>query len=411
MKKQLIIIGGGPAGLAAAVAAYDAGVRDLVVIEREEKTGGILKQCIHNGFGLTRFKESMTGPEYAQRFIDEVNARGIEIMTNTFVIDLTEDKKITCMNESGVFAIEAEAVILAMGCRERSKGALNIAGTRPAGLFSAGTAQKYVNIYGHLPGKHVVILGSGDIGLIMARRMTLEGAKVECVCEIMEHSSGLRRNIAQCLDDFGIPLYLEHTIIEIKGKERVESVVIAQVDKQKNFIAGTEREIVCDTVLFSVGLIPENELTTRARLALDPRTKGCQVDGNRETDIPGIFACGNVLHVHDLVDFVSEEAELAGRAAAEYLANGERKKIHIPIEAGENVSYVLPQRAERGKDVKLYFRVKSAFRNAVIKVETNGAVRNYRRIAVAPGEMENVTVKAREFFETEKVTVSVVREK
>ena len=411
MKKQLIIIGGGPAGLAAAVAAYDAGVRDLVVIEREEKTGGILKQCIHNGFGLTRFKESMTGPEYAQRFIDEVNARGIEIMTNTFVIDLTEDKKITCMNESGVFAIEAEAVILAMGCRERSKGALNIAGTRPAGLFSAGTAQKYVNIYGHLPGKHVVILGSGDIGLIMARRMTLEGAKVECVCEIMEHSSGLRRNIAQCLDDFGIPLYLEHTIIEIKGKERVESVVIAQVDKQKNFIAGTEREIVCDTVLFSVGLIPENELTTHARLALDPRTKGCQVDGNRETDIPGIFACGNVLHVHDLVDFVSEEAELAGRAAAEYLANGERKKIHIPIEAGENVSYVLPQRAERGKDVKLYFRVKSAFRNAVIKVETNGAVRNYRRIAVAPGEMENVTVKAREFFETEKVTVSVVREK
>lgn len=411
MKKQLIIIGGGPAGLAAAVAAYDAGVRDLVVIEREEKTGGILKQCIHNGFGLTRFKESMTGPEYAQRFIDEVNARGIEIMTNTFVIDLTEDKKITCMNESGVFAVEAEAVILAMGCRERSKGALNIAGTRPAGLFSAGTAQKYVNIYGHLPGKHVVILGSGDIGLIMARRMTLEGAKVECVCEIMEHSSGLRRNIAQCLDDFGIPLYLEHTIIEIKGKERVESVVIAQVDKQKNFIAGTEREIVCDTVLFSVGLIPENELTTRARLALDPRTKGCQVDGNRETDIPGIFACGNVLHVHDLVDFVSEEAELAGKAAAEYLANGERKKIYIPIEAGENVSYVLPQRAERGKDVKLYFRVKSAFRNAVIKVETNGAVRNYRRIAVAPGEMENVTVKAREFFETEKVTVSVVREK
>lgn len=411
MKKQLIIIGGGPAGLAAAVAAYDAGVRDLVVIEREEKTGGILKQCIHNGFGLTRFKESMTGPEYAQRFIDEVNARGIEIMTNTFVIDLTEDKKITCMNESGVFAVEAEAVILAMGCRERSKGALNIAGTRPAGLFSAGTAQKYVNIYGHLPGKHVVILGSGDIGLIMARRMTLEGAKVECVCEIMEHSSGLRRNIAQCLDDFGIPLYLEHTIIEIKGKERVESVVIAQVDKQKNFIAGTEREIVCDTVLFSVGLIPENELTTRARLALDPRTKGCQVDGNRETDIPGIFACGNVLHVHDLVDFVSEEAELAGKAAAEYLANGERKKIYIPIEAGENVSYVLPQRAERGKDVKLYFRVKSAFRNAVIKVETNGAVRNYRRIAVVPGEMENVTVKAREFFETEKVTVSVVREK
>lgn len=410
MKKQLVIIGGGPAGLAAAVAAYDAGVRDMVVVEREERAGGILKQCIHNGFGLTRFHESMTGPEYAQRFLDEVNARGIEIMTNTFVTELSADKHVTCMNERGVFTIEAQAVILAMGCRERSKGALNIAGTRPAGLFSAGTAQKYVNIYGHLPGKRVVILGSGDIGLIMARRMTLEGAKVECVCEIMEHSSGLRRNIAQCLDDFGIPLFLEHTIVEIKGKERVEGVVIAQVDKAKKPISGTEREIACDTVLFSVGLIPENELSKGAGLSLDARTKGCVVDGNRETDIPGIFACGNVLHVHDLVDFVSEEAEVAGRAAAEYLSCGEGERAYIPTVAGENVTYVLPQRAERGKDVKLYFRVRNAFRNAVIRVQTGSTVRTYQRIAVAPGEMENVTVKAADLVNAQDIEISVVRE-
>lgn len=410
MKKQLVIIGGGPAGLAAAVAAYDAGVRDMVVIEREERAGGILKQCIHNGFGLTRFKESMTGPEYAQRFLDEANARGIGIMTNTFVTDLSGDKTVTCMNERGVFTIEAGAVILAMGCRERSKGALNIAGTRPAGLYSAGTAQKYVNIYGHLPGKRVVILGSGDIGLIMARRMTLEGAKVECVCEIMEHSSGLRRNIAQCLDDFGIPLYLEHTIVEIRGKERVEGVVIAQVDKAKKPVAGTEREIACDTVLFSVGLIPENELTKRAGLSLDSRTKGCVVDGNRETDIQGIFACGNVLHVHDLVDFVSEEAEVAGRAAAEYLIRGEGARAYLPTVAGENVTYVLPQRAEQGKDVKLYFRVRSAFRGAVVRVETGSAVKTYKRIAVAPGEMENVTVKAADLADAHDIKISVVRE-
>lgn len=410
MKKQLVIIGGGPAGLAAAIAAYDAGVRDIAVLEREEHAGGILKQCIHNGFGLTRFKESMTGPEYAQRFLDEANARGIEIMTNTFATNLSKEKTVTCMSAAGVFTVEAEAVILAMGCRERGKGALNIAGTRPAGLFSAGTAQKYVNIYGYLPGKRVVILGSGDIGLIMARRMTLEGAKVECVCEIMEHSSGLKRNIAQCLNDFGIPLYLEHTIVEIKGKERVEGVVIARVDKEKRPIPGTEREIACDTVLFSVGLIPENELSEGAGLPLDLRTKGCFVDGDRETEIPGVFACGNVLHVHDLVDFVSEEAETAGRAAAEYIARGERAKRLIPAEAGENVAYVLPQRAEAGKDVKLYFRVKSAFRNAVIRVEAGEKVITYKRIAVAPGEMENVTVKAADLAGARSIRVGAVRE-
>lgn len=410
MKKQLVIIGGGPAGLAAAIAAYDAGVRDLTIIERENRAGGILKQCIHNGFGLTRFRESMTGPEYAQRFLDEVNARGIKILTNTTVTKLTKEKHVTCINENGVFTFEAEAVILAMGCRERSKGALNIAGTRPSGLFSAGTAQKYVNIFGHLPGKRVVILGSGDIGLIMARRMTLEGAKVECVCEIMEHSSGLRRNIAQCLDDFGIPLYLEHTIAEIRGKERVEGVIIVKVDRAKNPIPGTEREISCDTVLFSVGLIPENELAKGAGLALDPCTKGCFVDGNRETEIPGIFACGNVLHVHDLVDFVSEEAEIAGKAAAAFIFQGRQEKTLIPVKAGENVSYVLPQRVQTGKDVKLCFRVKQALRGALIRVEAGGSVKTYRRIAVAPGEMESVTVKADELSGAQNVMISMVRE-
>ena len=394
MKKELVIIGGGPAGLAAAVAAYDAGVRDMVVIEREERAGGILKQCIHNGFGLTRFHESMTGPEYAQRFLDEANARGIEIMTNTFVTDLSGDKQVTCMNEGGVFTIKARAVILAMGCRERSKGALNIAGTRPAGLFSAGTAQKYVNIYGHLPGKRVVILGSGDIGLIMARRMTLEGAKVECVCEIMEHSSGLRRNIAQCLDDFGIPLYLEHTIVEIRGKERVEGVVIAQVDKAKKPIAGTEREIACDTVLFSVGLIPENELTKRAGLSLDPRTKGCVVDGNRETDISGIFACGNVLHVHDLVDFVSEEAARAARNIPARLAGTEPGK-RIRARAGANLKYVVPSWYFPGRKTLFSFRPLIVAENGWLRAEINGTTVWRKRMPfVRPAEMITAEVEA-----------------
>lgn len=411
MKKELVIIGGGPAGLAAAIAAYDKGIRDLVVIEREDKPGGILKQCIHNGFGLTRFHESMTGPEYAERFIGEAEKREIEILTGTFVTDLTGNKRVTCINEKGIFEIEAESIILAMGCRERSKGALNIAGTRPSGLFSAGTAQKYVNIYGYLPGKRVVILGSGDIGLIMARRMTLEGAKVLCVCEIMEHSSGLKRNIAQCLEDFGIPLYLEHTIVEIRGKERVEEVVIARVDKDKQPIEGTEEVIECDTVLFSVGLIPENELSKKAGLILDARTKGATVDEDRETEKAGIFACGNVLHVHDLVDFVSEEAEIAGRAAAEYLNRGAKEKEYIPVVAGENVSYVLPQKlnVKNRENKKLYFRVKTGYRNAIIRIEGNNCIKELKKIAVSPGEMENVMLSREEILNSEEIKVSVSR--
>lgn len=409
MKKDIVIIGGGPAGLAAAVAAYDSGVRDILIIERESEPGGVLKQCIHNGFGLTRFKENLTGPEYAHKFIDEVNKRGIEILTDTFVTDLARDRRVTCMNERGIFTIEAGAVVLAMGCRERSKGALNIAGTRPAGLFSAGTAQKYVNIKGWLPGKRIVILGSGDIGLIMARRMTLEGAKVLCVAEIMPHSSGLKRNIVQCLDDFGIPLYLEHTIVEIEGRERVTGVTIAQVDENKKPIAGTEKHFDCDTVLFSVGLIPENELTIRAGIALDRRTKGAGVDSDRETEAEGIFACGNVLHVHDLVDFVSEEAETAGAAAAEYVLHGEKQKDEIPSVAGEYVSYVLPQRVNRlaGKPQKLYFRVNAALKNVTVKVQCGADEKSYKKIGVAPGEMESVVVRPEALAKAGSVRISV----
>ncbi len=411
MKRDLVIIGGGPAGLAAAIAAYDAGCKDVVIVERESAVGGVLKQCIHNGFGLTRFKENLTGPEYAHKFIDEAEKRNIETLTDTFVISLDDKKRVTCMNKSGIFTIEAKAVILAMGCRERSKGALNIAGTRPAGLFSAGTAQKYVNLKGWLPGKRVVILGSGDIGLIMARRMTLEGAKVLCVSEIMPYSSGLKRNIAQCLNDFNIPLYLEHTVVEIEGKERVTGVTLARVDENKRPIPGTEKHFDCDTVLFSVGLIPENELTKRAGISLDSRTKGAQVDGDRETQIEGIFACGNVLHVHDLVDFVSEEAETAGKSAARYVLEGERKKDYILTENGENTAYVLPQKLDRNKKEaqKLYFRVRAAFRNAEIVVDTGVAVKKFNKIAVAPGEMESVTLKAEEIASAKYVRISVNR--
>ena len=402
---DLVIIGGGPAGLAAAISAYDSGVKDILILEREEKTGGILNQCIHNGFGLTRFKESLSGPEYAARFIMGVRERNIEVMTSTTVLSLSKDKKITAINsKDGIFTLQAKAVILAMGCRERSRGALNVAGTRPAGIYSAGTAQKYVNIKGYMPGKKVVILGSGDIGLIMARRMTLEGAKVLAVCEIMPYSSGLKRNIAQCLDDFNIPLYLNHTLTKIEGDKRVTGVVVSKVDENKKPIPGTEMHFDCDTVLFSVGLIPENELTKGAGIDLSPRTRGAVVSQTRETSKEGIFACGNVLQVHDLVDFVSEEAEMAGKYAAKYILEGKKEHNYIEVSNGKNVSYVCPQRVDKnlGENVKLFFRVTNTFKDCTITAKCGDKVlvQKKKKIAV-PGEMETLMLLKTKLDEAE----------
>ena len=410
MTKDIVIIGGGPAGTAAAVAAYDAGVKDVLIIERGKELGGILNQCIHNGFGLTRFKENLTGSEYAARFNNEIAKRNIEVLTNTIVLNLTSDKTVTASNKSGIFTVKAKAVILAMGCRERSKGALNIPGYRPAGLFSAGTAQKYINIKGEGIGKNIVILGSGDIGLIMARRMTLEGAKVLAVCEIMPHSSGLRRNIVQCLDDFNIPLYLSHTITYIHGRERVEGVTIARVDENKKPIAESERFIACDTVLFSVGLIPENELTRKAGITINPKTRGAEVDETRQTSVPGIFSCGNVLQVHDLVDFVSEEAELTGGSAARYVLSGALEADYVPVINGKGVSYVVPQRINRksGEEVKLYFRPDNEYRDAAIEITDGGKIiKKAKRIAVAPGEMETLILKPGDFKTADNITVAI----
>lgn len=383
--------------MSAAVSAYEAGIRDILILERESHLGGILKQCIHNGFGLHKFGEELTGPEYAYKYEKKVLEYGIPYMTETTVLSLSDDRVVTATNhEKGVFSVKAGAVILAMGCRERSRGAVNTAGTRPAGVYSAGTAQKYVNIDGYMPGKTVVILGSGDIGLIMARRMTLEGATVKAVCEILPYSGGLSRNIVQCLNDFDIPLKLSHTILKIHGEKRVTGVTIAQVDERRNPIPGTEEYIDCDTVLYSVGLIPENELTRGAGIALDRVTSGAKVDEFRETETPGIFSCGNVLHVHDLVDYVSEEAEIAGKGAARLLRGetGEKLKQPIQLEASDGVRYTVPQRITETGDVSVFFRVADVYKNAYLTVKDGDKVLVHRKkTRFAPGEMERLELK------------------
>ena len=392
---QIAVIGGGPAGMAAAVAAYDRGCRDIVILDREDAMGGILRQCIHPGFGLHRLGRELTGPEYAAEFAAMVRDRGIPVYTGTTVTEISRDRVITARNRQGILTIHAAAVILAMGCRERSRGQLTIPGSRPAGVYTAGTAQKLVNSMGYRVGSRAVILGSGDIGLIMARRLTLEGAKVEAVCEVMSYSGCLARNITQCLEDFGIPLYLSTTVTKIHGRKRVEGVTAAQVDDRRRPIAGTERYIPCDTLLLSCGLIPENELSRAAGVLLDPDTSGPVVDQNRETTVPGIFACGNVLHVHDLVDHVSREAELAGQAAADFVLGKASCAQIVATEAGQGVRYVLPQRLKTGtgEPVELYFRPAAPMGACRIRVCCGGReAAAFSRLHAAPGEMERITL-------------------
>lgn len=417
---DLVIVGGGPAGLAAAVSARDNGIESILILERDRELGGILNQCIHNGFGLHTFKEELTGPEYAARFEQQVIERKIEYKINTMVMDIAVheangNKIVTAMNRTdGMFEIEAKAVILAMGCRERSRGALNIPGYRPAGIYSAGTAQRLVNMEGYMPGRKVVILGSGDIGLIMARRMTLEGAKVEVVAELMPYSGGLKRNIVQCLDDFGIPLKLSHTVVDIEGKERVEAVTIAQVGADRKPIHGTEIRYECDTLLLSCGLLPENELSRSAGVRLSPVTSGPIVGDNLETNVDGVFACGNVLHVHDLVDYVSQEAMLAGKNAAAFIKDGKHddaKKVEIIPEGGVRYtvpSYIRPTEMEDNLTVR--FRVGEVYRNCCIVTYADDIeIGRKKRPVMAPGEMEQVILNKAKLSEFESLGHITIR--
>ncbi len=393
--KKLIIIGGGPAGLAAAISANDNGIKaeDILILERDRELGGILNQCIHSGFGLHRFGKEMTGPEYAESFISQIKERNIPYLTDCMATDLSPDKMVTFVSpDAGYNCMSADAIILAMGCRERPRGALGIYGSRPSGIYTAGTAQKYVNIEGYMPGKRVVILGSGDIGLIMARRMTLEGAKILAVAEIMPFSSGLARNISQCLDDFGIPLYLSHTVVSVRGRERLEGVVLAKVDENRRPIKGSELEFDCDTLLLSCGLIPENELSACAGVKLDGITKGAIVNESRMTDIDGIFACGNVLHVHDIVDFVSEEAEIAGKGAAEYILSKKLEYKAIPVKPVGKVRYTVPQLiSDTSGNVKVYFRVSDKLKKTSIEVRSGDELLlQSTKPAINPSEMQYI---------------------
>ncbi len=395
-KVDILIVGAGPAGLAAAIAAREDGIESILVLEREHNPGGILRQCIHNGFGLHRFKEELTGPEYAQRDIDRARELGIEIQTDTTVLSVSHDRMVSCINRNGYQVIEAGAVILAMGCRERPRGALGTPGTRCAGIYSAGTAQKFVNLEGYMPGKRVVILGSGDIGLIMARRMTLQGAKVLACVELMPYSSGLNRNIVQCLNDYNIPLYLSHTVINIEGRERLSGVTVAKVDEKRMPIPGTEIHFDCDTLLLSVGLIPENELSQGAGVKLSPLTSGAEVSDLLETSVPGIFACGNVLHVHDLVDHVSNESFKAGHAAAAYVRGETAAYEMLPVKDGEGVRGTVPQRIRKGAQdaIDLMFRPSGVFRNATCVVRCGDREVLRRKAPIyTPGEMAVMTIK------------------
>ncbi len=397
---DVAVVGAGPAGLAAACSAYENGAEKVIVIDRDREAGGILNQCIHSGFGLHYFKEELTGPEYAGRFEEMLRKTGSRLMLDTMVLKVTQNREIHMMSpKEGYSVISAGAVVLAMGCRERTRGAVGIPGARPAGVFTAGAAQRYVNIEGYMVGRRVVILGSGDIGLIMARRMTLEGAKVLACVEIMPHSNGLARNIVQCLEDYGIPLYLSHTVTEIRGKNRVEAVKVQRVDESLKPVPGTEMIFDCDTVLLSVGLIPENELTRDAGIKIDPRTKGPYVYENMETTVPGVFACGNVVHVHDLVDFVTAESKKAGEAAAKYANNSALNAFNSDLKAiinGENVAYTVPQsiRTENtDKFAEVFFRVKRVFGDSVIELKDGEKpLKAYKRQHMAPGEMEHIII-------------------